>query len=195
MLEELGLGGEFFERLEREDEAIARQVGEAGCAHCGGPLYRGDYERKPRGALVAPAAEGSTRRYSLCCGREGCRRRATPPSLRFLGRRVYVGAVVIAASMMALTLERAGAIRASTGVPARTVHRWLAWWQGAFVRTEVFVAVAARLVGVAVEALPASIVDRLAGEKPERVARLLKMLAPITTASVVDGSRFLRAGP
>jgi hypothetical protein len=194
MLEELGLGGEFFERLEREDEAIARRVAEMGCPHCGGRLYRGDFDRKPRGALVAPAAEASVRRHSLCCGREGCRRRATPPSLRFLGRRLYVGAVVIAASMVALALQRAGAIRAATGVPARTTARWLAFWRGAFVRTEVFVATAARLVGVAVEALPTSIVDRLAGDKTERVERLLKMLAPITTSSVIDGSRFLRAG-
>jgi hypothetical protein len=46
------------------------------------------------------AAESFDRRFSLCCGREGCRRRATPPSVRFLGRRVYVGAVVIVASVL-----------------------------------------------------------------------------------------------
>jgi len=194
MVEELGFGSEVFERLEREDEAIARRVAELGCPRCGGPLYRADYERQPRGALVAPAAEGSVRRHSLCCGREGCRRRATPPSLRFLGRRLYVGAVVIAASMVALALQRAGAIRAATGVPARTTYRWLDWWRSAFVSTEVFVAVAARMVGVAIEFMPTSIVERLPGEKAERLERLLEMLAPITTASVVDGSRFLRTG-
>ena len=192
MVDEFGLGCEFFARLELEDEAIARRVAEGGCPHCGGPLHRGDYDRKPRGALVAAPAEGSVRRYSLCCGQEGCRRRATPPSVRFLGRRVYSGAVVIAASMVALALERPTAIRAATGVPGRTTMRWLAWWSGAFVRTEVFVVVAARLLGLAIDSLPTSIVARLPGAMPERVGKLLELLAPITTETVACGSRFLR---
>ncbi len=56
-----------------------------GCPGCEGPLHRGDYERKPRGALVAAASEAFRVRHSLCCG--WCRRRALPPSVRFLGRR------------------------------------------------------------------------------------------------------------
>src|SRR5271157_4368665 len=73
-----------------------------------GPLHRSDYDRKPRGALIAPAGEAFVRRFSLCCGREGCRKRATPPSLRFLGRRVYLGAVVLVASMLAQALGTEG---------------------------------------------------------------------------------------
>ena len=34
-------------------------------------------------------------RQSVCCAMEGCRRRANPPSLRFLGRQVYFGALVL----------------------------------------------------------------------------------------------------
>ena len=34
-------------------------------------------------------------RFSFCCDRDGCRKRVTPPSVRFLGRKVYLGAVVI----------------------------------------------------------------------------------------------------
>jgi len=30
---------------------------------------------------------------SFCCDRDGCRKRVTPPSVRFLGRKVYLGAV------------------------------------------------------------------------------------------------------
>ncbi len=193
MLEQLELGREFFERLEQEDQAIARRVAEGGCPECGGPLYRADYDRKPRGALLAHDAEQFVRRCSLCCGQEGCRRRATPPSLRFLGRRVYVTAVVIVASMVALAIKAASAIRSATGVPARTTRRWLGWWQGPFVRTEVFVAAAARLVGLTVEALPTSLVTRLGKAPEERLRRMLDLLAPITTTSVADSSRFLRA--
>ena len=39
-------------------------------------------------------------RLSFCCDRDGCRKRATPPSVRFLGRKVYLGAVVVLVAAM-----------------------------------------------------------------------------------------------
>jgi hypothetical protein len=192
MLDDLDLGGEFFEVLLEADKAMMKRVAAEGCPRCEGPLHRSDYDRKPRGALIAPAGESFVRRFSLCCGREGCRKRATPPSVRFLGRRVYLGAVVIVASMVALALQATREIRQRTGVPSRTTSRWLGWWQGPFVSTEVFVTICARLVGVDVGRVPASIVDRLAGTGTERVRRMLAWLSPVTTGSVPDGARFLR---
>src|SRR5262249_41356100 len=127
MLDDLDLGGEFFEVLVGVDTAVTQRVAAEGCPVCDGPLHRSDYNRKPRGALIAPAGEVFVRRFSLCCGREGCRKRATPPSVRFLGRRVYLGAVVLVASMIALVVRAAGEIRRRTGVPARTTGRWLGW--------------------------------------------------------------------
>jgi hypothetical protein len=193
MVDLFELEREFFALLEQQDRQIAGRVAAEGCPACGGPLYRGDYERKPRGALIAPAGEDFVRRFSLCCGREGCRKRTTPPSLRFLGRRVYLGAVVIVVSLVAQALTAAKTLRRATGVPARTIQRWLAWWQGPFLSTAVFVALRARLVDIAVEALPASIFDRLAGTAKARVRTLLVLLAPLTTGSVTEGARFLGA--
>ncbi|MCC7537551.1 MAG: hypothetical protein IT379_15110 [Deltaproteobacteria bacterium] len=198
MFRELELGGEFFVALERADAAILAAVAAAGCARCSvGRLHRSDYDRKPRGGLCGAAGERFVRRFSLCCDREGCRRRATPPSLRFLGRRVYLGAVVLVAAMVGDALARARDVRVATGVPARTVGRWLGWWRGPFTATAVFIALASRLVpAVAMAALPASLLARLAGDAIERVAVALRHLAPLTTASVPDGSRFVRGvGP
>jgi len=192
MFNQVVLEREFFEMLERQDEAITGRVAAEGCPACDGPLHRGDYNRKPRGGLIARAGETFMRRFSLCCGREGCRKRATPPSLRFLGRRVYLEAVVILASVVAHALGVASEIRAATGVPARTTRRWLAWWMGPFLSTEVFVAIRARLIEVNAAALPASILRRLPGTKVEQVRTLATLLAPITTGSVPDGSRFVR---
>jgi hypothetical protein len=192
MVDEVDLGREFFTLLEQHDEGVARRVAAEGCPRCDGPLHRGDYDRKPRGALIAPAGERFVRRFSLCCGREGCRKRATPPSLRFLGRRVYLGVVVIVASLAAQWLGSAEASRPVTGVPARTTRRWVGWWCGTFVETEVFLAVRARLVGLAVGELPASIVAKLPGRWPERVRAVLEFLAPLTTGSLPAGSPFLR---
>jgi hypothetical protein len=192
MFGEIELGREFFLVLEQRDEEITRRVAAARCGACGGPLHRADYERKPRGGLIAAAGEKVVVRFSLCCGREGCRKRSTPPSLRFLGRRVYLGVVVIVASLVAQAFAAAGAKQA-TGVPVRTMRRWLGWWRGPFISTEVFVAVRARLVGVVVAELPASIVERLGSSLPLQVDRMLEWLAPLTTGSVRDGSRFLRS--
>jgi hypothetical protein len=76
-------------------------------------------------------------------------------------------------------------------VPARTSRRWLSWWRGAFLRTDVFVILRARLIGVVVEELPASIVSRLGDTMEPQVRSLLHWLTPLTTGSG-DGSRLLR---
>lgn len=194
MFDPIAFGGEFFDQLKIIDEGIAEKVRAQGCPWCGGPLYRGDYPRKPRGGVIATLTGALDRRFSLCCGEEGCRKRSTPPSLRFLGRRVYVGAVVIIASAIAIRDALAASeIKRKSGVPARTVHRWIAWWQGSFTKTSSFVAICARLVPAPTRSeLPASILNRFRGAIPSRVEKLLAMLAPITTSSVPDGSRFVK---
>jgi hypothetical protein len=55
----------------------------------------------------------------------------------------------------------------------------------------VFLALRARLIGVAVRALPASIVKRLVGTTKVRVGSMLRWLSPLTTSSVPNGSRFV----
>jgi len=191
MFSDIGLQRQFFEALAQIDEEIVDQIAAGRCAACGGPLHRSDYARKPRGALMAAAGEEFVTRFSLCCGRDGCRKRATPPSLRFLGRRVYLGAVVIMASVIAQALTTAKALRQATGVPARTARRWLSWWRGAFLLTHVFVSLRARLIGIVVEELPASIASRLGDTAELQVRSLLHWLTPLTTGSG-DGSRLLR---
>jgi hypothetical protein len=191
-MDELELGREFFVMLEQADEKTVQQAVAEGCAVCGGPLHHADFERKPRGALVALQGEQSVRRFSLCCGREGCRKRLTPPSLRFLGRRVYLGVVVIVASFAAQMFATAHTSEPKRGVPARTVRRWLDWWGGGFISTEVFVAIRARLIGVDERKLPNSIVDRLPGSPEQKARAMLDWLWPLTAGSATDGARFSR---
>jgi hypothetical protein len=194
MFDPFEMGIEFFEGLRAIDEAIVERAAQEPCRDCGGPLYRGDHPRKPRGGLLARAAEAFDRRFSLCCGREGCRRRAMPPSVRFLGRRVYVGAVVIVASAVALTTMATIAVVRATGVPARTTRRWLRWWRGPFTTSAPFVELSARLVPAPErQRLPLSLLERLAADRSVSVTKLLAWLAPITTTSCPDGSRLVRA--
>lgn len=181
---------QFLQSLMALDEAIGEQVQAARCGRCGGRLDRADYARKPRGGTVAPGAEAWSRRLSLCCAREGCRRRSTPPSVRFLGRRVYPEVVVVLASLAALGTDRARALCAATGVPARTVRRWRSWWQGAFLASALWRECQSRMVPAPVATqLPASLLSRFAPSTA--LFDLARLLAPGTTTSVPDGSRFL----
>jgi hypothetical protein len=194
MINPIELASEFFEGLMAIDAAIVERAGEEPCRDCGGPLYRGDYPRKPRGGLLAIAAEAFGRRFSLCCGRDGCRHRATPPSVRFLGRRVYVGAIVVLASAVALAAATVSLGVRTTGVPALTTRRWLRWWRGPFTTSGPFVDLSALLVPAPDRRrLPVSLLERLGGQGPAPIAKLLTWLAPITTSSCPDGSRFVRA--
>ncbi len=187
MFDQDGLDREFFAALVRADSEIAAVVGGAGCGRCGGRLHRGDYPRKPRGALIAGAGEAFVVRLSFCCGREGCRRRTTPPSLRFLGRRVYLEAAVVVASVIAVMRGAGRGTAVQVGVPPRTLGRWLGWWQGAFLRTVEFVTLAAALglgTRAAREAMPAPL--WCASPVPagrETVSWLARRIASLTTTS------------
>jgi hypothetical protein len=194
-------GEEWFASLEEFDRQIAAAVAAEGCRHCGGPLHQGNYERKPRGAQIAEAGEAFTLRHSLCCGREGCRKRALPPSLRFLGRRVYLEAVVLLASLQAMALETLRQAREVTGVPVRTLRRWHKWWTEAFPSSAVWTQLRARFVppppaeielpqSLLERAKTALAVDAAVGDVLLLVAR---WLSPVTTQSVLDGSRFVFA--
>ena len=44
---------------------------------------------------VAAANKPQRIRLSFCCDRDGCRKRVTPPSVRFLGRKVFLAVAVI----------------------------------------------------------------------------------------------------
>ncbi|MCC5873384.1 MAG: hypothetical protein JJU22_13365, partial [Gammaproteobacteria bacterium] len=79
----------------RIDDDLAATARQQAC-RCGGALHRADYPRKPRGC-PRRFREAFSWRHSFCCQR--CRGRNTPPSVRFLGRRVYLGLIVVLASV------------------------------------------------------------------------------------------------
>ena len=115
------------------DADRAHELKEEGCA-CGGALHVANIRRKPRGG-PAGFDDSHRIRFSFCCERDGCRRRATPASVRFLGRRVYFGAVVVLVSAMrhGVTKLLAAKLHRLLGVSERTLRRWRAWWLAACV--------------------------------------------------------------
>ncbi len=84
----------FHQLLMRIDEDLAAQTQAGGCPVCGGRLHSATWPRKPRG-IPHGSREPYQSRFSFCCAEAGCRRRCTPPSVRFPGRRVWLGVVVV----------------------------------------------------------------------------------------------------
>jgi hypothetical protein len=183
---DLLLDDKLFEVLAVEDARIAAEVKAAGCRKCGGRLDRADYPRKPRGGSVGAAGERLDRRRSFCCCQDGCRRRATPPSLVFLGRRVYLGIVILAETLMmaAATAARAG----PPGTPRRTVRRWQTWFR--VLRESPWLEAIRGQVWPPLEpdeSLPEALVGRLyrgAGSRTMVLVAMLRLLLPLTTRSV-----------
>ncbi|MDQ3232367.1 MAG: hypothetical protein M3Q07_11145 [Pseudobdellovibrionaceae bacterium] len=90
----------FFQILQSFDEDMSNAMKALGCKHCGGKLDIGHYQRKPRGLEWADLTDVSNTRYSLCCREESCRRRSTPLSLRFAGRKVYCSVFIVLFTLM-----------------------------------------------------------------------------------------------
>ncbi len=175
----------LFELLGRIDQDLAREVQGKGCGRCGGRLDRADYARKPRGMPAELGPEHTVRR-SLCCAAEGCRRRNTPPSVRFLGRRVYVGAAIVGITALRPGARRAEAraLRAWLGVSARTLARWRRWWREVFATSAFWRDACGRLrTPIPVDALPGALLCRFTGDLQAQLIAGLRFLAPITTAT------------
>jgi len=172
----------LYEILHRLDVDLAQTARASGCQYCDGVLHSAHYARKPRGGPRGLAAE-IDRRLSFCCARDGCRRRTTPPSVRFLGRRVYFGAVVLLVSALrdGLAPRRVRALREQLGVDVRTLRRWRRWWQQAFVESAFWRAARARFApSLAEAALPGALLARFPAETSrESLVLMLQFLAPI----------------
>ena len=168
MYQEWPRGATFWLFLFSVDQHLAQIAREKACT-CGGRLHCANYPRKPRGSAEdLPEAYGC--RLSFCCARDGCRKRVTPPSVRFLGRKVYLGAVVVLVSAMRQgpTPRRVRELSHRFGADRRTIARWQMFWREHFPQTPFWKVARARLV-LAVETLvlPRSLLEVfLRGDDP-----------------------------
>ncbi len=99
-----------------------------------------------------------------------------PPSVRFLGRRVYAGAIMMLATMRALVC---------TAAP-RTLARWSAWWTEVLPAMTFWTAMRAHFVpAVQASRLPASLLERFEPtpglHSHKALVDALRCLGPITT--------------
>lgn len=117
----------FFESLYQIDYDLFLQLKAKGCPLCHAPLDTANYNRKPRGL-----DEKHTLRLSLCCRREGCRKRVLPASLRFFGQKVYSLWVLV------LAIDFREQLGLSKEISRQTLTRWRLFWQERLAETSPF---------------------------------------------------------
>ncbi len=188
---------DFFRALFALDQDIASKTRKCGCLYCGNPiLHVANYPRKHRGLLHDPP-ESFGIRFSFCCSREGCRKRATPASVRFLGRRVYLGIAVVLLSALCngASPQTVGKLTGTIGVDRKTLKRWLVWWKTAFVASPFWTSRKERFNRTfdAEEGIR-PIVDCFFGTPKERLIRFLSFVSPLAGGFVPD-ARYSMANP
>jgi len=172
----------FYRLLLRFDEDLAAAERTLGCRVCECRLEVADFRRKPRG-LAAQLGERFAERLSFCCADRTCRKRRTPASLRFLGRKVYLAAIVVLISAMRCgpTPTRMRRLHELVGVSRHTVARWRRWWSEELPVTPFWRAGAGMLMPpLGVADLPAALLERFAGPSDERLLSLLRWLSPLS---------------
>lgn len=166
------------------DRDLAEKARQERCRFCGGPLHCAHYRREPRGVDLCGLSVEFLYRLSFCCGRDGCRRRLTPPSVRFLGPKVYLGTVVVLVTAMRQGPTPTGLrrLRELFGADRRTIARWQKLWREVFPATKFWRVEKARFMPPIEEAaLPQSLLGAFAGSAlEEKLRAALRFLAPIT---------------
>lgn len=174
------------------DDDLADKARAGDCLFCGARVHSARFPRKVRGGPWN-LDDSHDRRHSFCCSREGCRRRLTPPSVRFIDRGIYLSVVVVLAGLLlqGTTAWRLEHLSQRLGVSRRTLGRWRAWWQQRFAQTETWRRLRGRLSGLDPhETHPKAIIDRVEGETiSDRVIALMKLLAPMSASLAIREGR------
>lgn len=190
MYQDLLQDASFFEFLRRMDVDLAESARSIGCP-CGGVLHSARYRRKPRGGPASLSRECSVRE-SFCCSQDGCRRRSMPPSVLFLGRRVFFGVIVVLVPILreGLTPGRFRRLEKQLVVSRRTVRRWQRWWREMMPWTVLWRRARADLgLEVVAASLPGSLVSSFteATEGRDRLYAVLMWLSDPGLFSGPDG--------
>ena len=115
------------------DTLMARRFRAAGCPYCGGKLDVANYPRAAHGLELSRSIDA--KRFSFCC--RVCRRRATPPSVLYFGRRWRISVLFLSVCERILQGKRVNLTHFSqqSGIPLATLRRWRKWWRKRFPRT------------------------------------------------------------
>lgn len=155
---------------------------------CGGKLHKAHYPRSPLG-LPAQFRSMYEERYSLCC--VACRRRTTPPSVRFFGRRWFPAPllVLISALSKGASERRCALVKRHFGITVSksTWKRWCCWWRDSFTVTKFWQQSKGLLLTtlqITHRHFPRTLLDIFPGVLTEKIRLLLHFLSPLTAGNL-----------
>lgn len=183
MIHNFLLNTSFHSLLIAIDQELTQNVQKEDCAFCGGRLHQANYHRSPFG--VPPSIRSNyDKRFSLCC--DTCRKRTTPQSVRFFGRRWYPAPLLVLVSTLTLGINerRLKQVKQHLGVAVSesTWKRWRRWWRQSFETTPFW----QQTRGLALKAVetkklfPRALFVLFQGTFEEKLQLLLKFLSPLT---------------
>jgi len=159
------LDASYFQSLRALDFDLFEKAKSKPCPRCGGKLDTAHFPRKPRGL-----GEEENKRFSLCCRNEGCRHRVTPPSLRFLDRKIYSAWVIVT------VLEFGAELGLAAAICRRTLSRWRAFWREHLDEAGSFMLAARRLLppGTPLVRLPGALLPCFGFPGPQSFIPILR---------------------
>ena len=177
----------FHLLLNKIDHEISEAARQKGCSYCGHSLHQADYPRSPAG-LPAEFREHYNERHSLCC--DTCRKRTTPPSVRFFGRRWFPAPLFVLISILTIGVNerRLSQVKRHFGISVSesTWKRWRRWWRELFLKTP-FWQQAKGHVLIPIEetkSIPRALLSLFEGGLENKMRHLLKFLSPLSTSNL-----------
>lgn len=174
----------FHLLLTKIDQEFSKKIKQQGCPDCGGPLHQADYPRSPFGGLPALLRAYYDERFSFCCG--DCRKRITPQSVRFFGRKWFPAPllVLISVLMLGINQSRIAQVKRHFGITVSesTWRRWRRWWSASFMTTQFWKQTKGSFPPtdqIIQGPFPRVLLNGFRGEIKEKMHSLLKFLAPL----------------
>lgn len=163
------------------DRLIAEQVRQEHCRFCQGNLHQSHFPRKPKGVPEGTHSDYSIR-FSYCCGTEGCRKRSTPPSMRFLSRKVYSSVVIILIFLLKpetdeSRIEMINRLLGTT-LSVETLRRWRHFWTKDLPQTHTWRRLPVHQI--LSQELPMSLLDLFQKACEQSFIMGLKLILPLT---------------
>ena len=171
----------FHNSLLDLDRLIVEQFHQSQCPLCFGNLNQSNFPRKPRGVPEGTDPDYPIR-FSLCCSTDGCRKRFTPPSMRFLSRKVYSSVVIIIIFLLKPETDESRIETINTLLGTRlsveTLRRWRHFWTKDVPQTHTWkrLSLPQRLF----QDLPVSLLSLFQEAERQSLIMGLKLILPLT---------------
>jgi hypothetical protein len=171
----------FYNSLLALDRLIAEQVRQSGCLFCHGNLHQSHYPRKRRGVPEGTHSDYPIR-FSYCCAQDGCRKRFTAPSMRFLSRKVYSSVIIFLVFLLKsktdeLKVEELNLLL-GTSLSVETVRRWRNFWVKEVSQSHIWKRTA--FSHVMAQTLPASLLNVFQQDLSTSLKKALQWILPLT---------------